>query len=283
MRTFLASVLVLAPLLAWAGEEPSSNPQVDVSAVQSVEPSSPPPTEAVPPPPSEIPAPPSDQSGAVNEQGAAPAGQWVYTQQYGWLWMPYGSNYTYVPPNGGTPDMYAYYPSVGWTWLVAPWIWGWGAAPYWGAYGPWGYGWYGYGYGRWFGWGQPWVGRPCFWHGGVWHGAPAPFHPAGPRATGVRPPAGAWGSRAGSANGMRSGAPMARGGVPAPHASGSFGGPRGFAPRPNGNFGGRPSAGFGGGSSMGHMGGFSGGHMGGFGGGHAGGFGGGGHGGGGHR
>ncbi len=38
--------------------------------------------------------------------------------------MPYRHSYVYLPPDGSTPNMYVYYPTVGWCWMVAPWIWG---------------------------------------------------------------------------------------------------------------------------------------------------------------
>ncbi len=88
------------------------------------------PPEKVPPAPVRAPAPARD-------------GQWVYTSQYGWLFMPYGSQYT---SEGSTRDVYpkayVYKPSQGWTWLAAPWVWGWGAYPYFGPAGPRNYAWY---------------------------------------------------------------------------------------------------------------------------------------------
>jgi hypothetical protein len=102
-----------------------------------------------------------------------PPGQWVYTSQYGWVWMPYGDAYTYVPPDGaGEPSMYVYYAGYGWTWIAAPWVWGYGPWPWFGAAGPYGFGWYGYGW-----WRQPWRyryvprGPMPYGRGG---GAPAP-------------------------------------------------------------------------------------------------------------
>ncbi len=81
-----------------------------------------------------------------------PPGQWVYTAQYGWVWMPYASAYTYVPPDGyGEPYMYVYHPYYGWNWLGAPWVWGWGPWPVFGVAGPGFYAWYGWG-----GWRDPW-------------------------------------------------------------------------------------------------------------------------------
>ncbi len=103
-------------------------------------------------------APPTE--GWAGDAQAGPPGQWVYTQQYGWIWMPYGDAYSYVPPDAGEPYEYVYYPSYGWTWVVAPWIWGYGPWPYFGAFGPAHFAWYGFGY-----WRTPWR----------WHYRPAPF------------------------------------------------------------------------------------------------------------
>jgi hypothetical protein len=63
-----------------------------------------------------------------------PSGQWAFTSQYGWVWMPYAQAYTYVPEIGD-PYMYVFYPSFGWRWVVAPWVFGWGPLPYWGNWG----------------------------------------------------------------------------------------------------------------------------------------------------
>jgi hypothetical protein len=118
------------------------------------------PAETPPTPPAQPPAPPP-QAQAADAQRAS-SGQWVYTEQYGWVWMPYGDAYSYVPPDGeGEPYEYVYYPSYGWTWVVAPWIWGFGPWPYFGVYGPAYFGWYAHGW-----WRSPWR----------WHFRPAPFH-----------------------------------------------------------------------------------------------------------
>src|SRR4051812_45900667 len=53
-------------------------------AVQAtVQPSTPAPSSSPPAPPSAPPSPPAQQSSVT--------GQWVYTSQYGWIWIPYGS------------------------------------------------------------------------------------------------------------------------------------------------------------------------------------------------
>ena len=58
--------------------------------------------------------------------------------------------YTWVPADGwGEPYMYVYYPSFGgWTWVAAPWVWGFGPWPYFGAYGAFGFDWYAAGWWR---------------------------------------------------------------------------------------------------------------------------------------
>ena len=99
-----------------------------------VQPPGPPPGGVPPPPPS---------------TGEVPSGQWVYTQQYGWVWMTYGDEYTYVPPGGtGEPLEYVYYGDYGWTWLAAPWVWGIGPRPFFGRPGPRPFAWYQHGYWR---------------------------------------------------------------------------------------------------------------------------------------
>jgi hypothetical protein len=84
------------------------------------------------------------QQVQVQAQPVAPSatGQWVYTQQYGWVYMPYGDQYVYTPSGGNVyPSEYVYTPSYGWSWLVAPWVWGWGPSVYF-SFGPRYYGWY---------------------------------------------------------------------------------------------------------------------------------------------
>jgi hypothetical protein len=199
---------------------------------------------------------PQVQQPMAANQGSG-AGQWVYTEQYGWVWMPYGDQYTYEGTASDTsPYAYVYYPNYGWTWLAAPWIWGWGSYPYFGVRGALGFGWYrglyhaGYGWGGYRGGGHGGYGFRGGSRGGYGYGG-GPRFGSGYRAAG--------GYRGGVAGGYR-------GGV-AGHM----------------NFSGGSHGGFGGGASSGggFHGGFGGGSHGGFGGGSHGGFG-GGHGGGGH-
>ena len=96
------------------------------------------PPEAAPPPPDQMQQAPQDQQAqqeapppvniappAATAPGAFPPGQWVSTSQYGWVWMPYGQNYTYAPTEaGGDPYQYLYSQTYGWRWLPAPWVFG---------------------------------------------------------------------------------------------------------------------------------------------------------------
>ena len=75
---------------------------------QGVEPTEPAPTW-IPPPPTEVDA--NTGQEVVVQQGV-PAGQWVFTSQYGWIWMPHGNSFTFVPTTGATPNMFVFYPTV---------------------------------------------------------------------------------------------------------------------------------------------------------------------------
>jgi hypothetical protein len=167
MRRLLAMLSLSLPLLAAA----QVNGPENVPPPAAVEPPAPPP-ESAPPPPLTTPAPPSVGPSVPPqaETAAAPPsdGQWVYTAQYGWVWMPYGQAYTYLPAGGAVPDMYVYYPAFGWRWVVAPWVWGLGPQPYFGVHGVVRFVWWGRGFGRWYGFGPRYVG----WGGrGYWAGA----------------------------------------------------------------------------------------------------------------
>ncbi len=103
------------------------------------------------------PSPPPATAAPAPAQPAAPseAGQWVYTRQHGWIWMAYRDAYTYVPPSGrGRPYAYVYRSDRGWSWVAAPWVWGIGPWPDFGARGPWRFGWYRAGH-----WRTPWRWR----------------------------------------------------------------------------------------------------------------------------
>jgi hypothetical protein len=90
---------------------------------QAAQPSTPAP-EQQPPAPPEQPLPPgqaqSQTQPRAGTEAAAGDGQW---SDYGWIWMPYGSQYTYEgAASDASPYSYVYYPSYGWTWLAAPWF-----------------------------------------------------------------------------------------------------------------------------------------------------------------
>jgi hypothetical protein len=261
---------------------------------QPVQPTEPAPTW-LPPPPTEIDA---TTGEVVVVQQAAPAGQWVFTSQYGWVWMPHGNSFTFLPANGATPNMFVFYPAVGWSWVVAPWVWGWGAMPWFGFAGWGGYPWWGSGFGRWYGFARPFAyagwnsGR--YWHGNRWNAVgpgfrappPRPGYgasnrpggavPPGPRAGGAPPPRTGPGvvSRSGSATpgspAVAAGRPYAAPGRPV-GAPSSYSAGRGFSPQSRNftsggqNFAARsyasaaPRGGFGGGYGGGQGGGFAGG------------------------
>ena len=173
MKTSLAlsAILVLAPSLARA-EEPVPHEgravllaQADAASQRAARSTS----EASPG------APPAREPGGAPQQpslqqATPPPGQWVYTEQYGWVYMPYGDAYAYAPESEtADPYMYVYYPAVGWTWVDAPWLWGWGPWPYFGVHGPWRFAWFGHGP-RFFGFHR---------FGGVHGFAPAPLRGVG--------------------------------------------------------------------------------------------------------
>jgi len=167
----MSIALLLATLASFPPLSAKTQAPAPASAqeVEAVTPDSPSPTKAPPPPPSRVPTPPAGVTAPTTQE--APQGQWVYTAQYGWVWMPYGDRYTHVVVEDDTALMYLYYPVVGWCWVDAPWLWGWGPRPHFGIYGTLHFGWWGHGYGRWYGWSRPYPhtwGRG-YYHGGSWH------------------------------------------------------------------------------------------------------------------
>jgi hypothetical protein len=185
-----ALALIAFPPLVHAQDEWGSPIPEDLTVAEEGAPSerSPPPSEQ----------PPSEPE-SVASSAAAPAGQWVYTAQYGWVWMPYSAAYVYAPTTVAQPYMFLYGPEFGWAWVGAPWVWGWGPSPHFGLHGGFRFGWRYPGY-AWSGWGHPrWYssgrgfGPRGFGSRGGWHGtAPAPPRAfAGPRAGGGGPRVGA--------------------------------------------------------------------------------------------
>jgi hypothetical protein len=172
--TVLALTSSCAATIAAVPEPDPAAPVVVQAAVTPPEPvpgAAPPPVDGAvvatsdAPPPIDLPTP------VVT--GALPAGQWVFTNQYGWVWMPYGSDFTAAPVfAGGDPCMYVYSGAWGWRWVAAPWVFGIGPQPYFGVYGYARFGWYGH----------PWFGHP-------WYGY-ARGYPPGYRGVVVTHPAG---------------------------------------------------------------------------------------------
>ena len=122
-------------------------------------------------------------------------GQWVYTEQYGWLYMPYGDQYiSKGTDDDGNSYGYAYQPGYGWMWLSAPWILEEGPSPYFGVLGPDEYTWL---RGR--------YGRSVYWGQDVYRHQPSPYDldyayfgsPGGGVSPGGHGPR-SWGSYAGS-------------------------------------------------------------------------------------
>ncbi len=143
VTVFLLTSLAIG--LSWGGSAfAQSAPQPVPQGVQAA----PPPGEAAPP--------------AAQWTYSYPTGQWVYTSDNGWVWVPADAAPTVVE---GVPYAYLYTPAYGWTWYVSPWGWG----PY--RYGAWvRHPW------RPYGWRGGWVAHPHVvvrlgvgWHGGYYH------------------------------------------------------------------------------------------------------------------
>jgi hypothetical protein len=155
----------------------------EAQTTQATPPGPPPSTTPVPvappaPPPTVAPTMPAAPSPPPPEQdvaGTAPEpstqGEWAYTDQYGWIWVPYADNFVNVPSGGAVPQMYVYQPSVGWTWVLAPWVWGLGPQPYL-VVGPGRFAWWGKGFGHWHGFNGEYAQWPArgYYHGGRWYG-----------------------------------------------------------------------------------------------------------------
>jgi hypothetical protein len=117
--------------------------EVAISASLVITPPIPVPTFVPPAPLLTPPVAPVAHYAAPRPVAASPVvtgGQWVYTSQYGWIYMPYGDQYAYS--HAASSYAYVYYPAFGWRWLAAPWIIGSGPYPHFGAHGPFAYGWY---------------------------------------------------------------------------------------------------------------------------------------------
>ena len=189
LPVFVLSLLLVPAIASAQSAGPPPPPPDDAQSVESARPADPEPDVQPPAPPA---APPpragdDDQVGILQQRSgdavgvlqgspddayrdrpapaAAPpaptSGQWVYTAQYGWVWMPYGRQYVDEGTYGAdTPYQYVYTVRLGWTWCSAPWLWGWGAYPYFGVLGPGRFGWYRGLYRSGYGWGHYRGGYP---------------------------------------------------------------------------------------------------------------------------
>lgn len=119
---------------------PEAPPQQGPSAQPETAPAAQAPPAQAAPPPAQVAA-PAAPAPAPSWVYSYPTGQWVYTTDRGWIWVPTGSTTTVFE---GVPYAYLYTPAYGWTWYISPWGWG----PY--------------RYGAWVG--HPW--HPVGWHGG---------------------------------------------------------------------------------------------------------------------
>ncbi len=139
---------------AFAQEQPAPQPQPAAPAeAPPTPPTAPPPQAAAPQ--TVVPAQPAPQAQPDGQAGQAqqpqqpqvvyqqpqeapppaaqwvysyPTGQWVFTTEYGWIWVPAGAT---SAAEEGVPYSYLYTPTYGWNWYISPW----GAGAY--HYGVW--------------------------------------------------------------------------------------------------------------------------------------------------
>jgi hypothetical protein len=156
------------PATQWTTEEPAPGVEPVTPSSSAVQPSAEAPTTTATPDPATAssaapisPAPPPPVVAPPPVPAVQTEGQWVYTETYGWIWVPQGSSAVIVQER---PYVYLYTPVYGWTWYGSPW-----------------------GYGGYYA--GPWVhaawGPMRVWHRGGWY-APPPRVVARPRV--VAPP-----------------------------------------------------------------------------------------------
>jgi hypothetical protein len=193
---------------------------------------------------------PLDDAQATDATGSGD-GQWVFTGQYGWVFMPYGDQYVDrgITAQVESPFAFVYVPSDGWGWVAAPWLWGWGTYPYFGASDPSRLAWYRWLYDGGYGWGGYRGGRRqnvrrigSTWYIGSAHSQEIPA--AAPVLSGGRQPGyhhhgflgGRWGGQAlgGYVRGNGFGGAGPSRVPPTPQGSGTDGGHRGGERSPGG-------------------------------------------------
>jgi len=106
------------PTIVYTEPAPQTPPAVAATPSQ-------PPAALPQPAPAEAPPP---QVVVEAQQPVASAGEWVYTAQSGYIWVPTGTTTQVIE---GVPSAYFYTPAYGWTWYASPW----GMGPF--AYGAW--------------------------------------------------------------------------------------------------------------------------------------------------
>jgi len=156
MKSLLVATICCSLSLGSAAQAKEEHAARDYVAIQGqtplepAQPTSSVPSQTPPAPPQQPPAPPTQgpRLEAPVAEGlpapeAAANGQWVFTSQYGWVFMPYGDQYVAQGiGTDGNPYSYIYHPGYGWQWLASPWLLGLGPNPYFGALGPAYFGWY---------------------------------------------------------------------------------------------------------------------------------------------
>ena len=140
----LLSCAIAMPALS----QPSAPMPPPPPPAEEATPPGPPPSSQPPPPPPAAPptAQPIEPPAGVDAAPPPPppssvAGEWVYTTQYGWVWMPYDQQYTHVIEKSGVAYEFVYYPRFGWRWVLAPWVFSLGPRPHF-VHGPGRFAWY---------------------------------------------------------------------------------------------------------------------------------------------
>jgi hypothetical protein len=96
-----------------------SPPPAPPNQVDANNPPPPAPAQAPPQAPQYAPSTGAEQAPPQSQWVYSSAeGQWVYTTDYGWIWVPRGAAASDME---GVPYAYLYTPAHGWTWYVSPW------------------------------------------------------------------------------------------------------------------------------------------------------------------
>jgi hypothetical protein len=148
-RVILAAVFLHCVMISTSRAQDYADPSAEAveqalpEGYQVAQPGTVAPNEVPPLPPLVPPSPPVGGPAPAPATDAFAGGQWVYTAEYGWVYMPYGDQYVC---QGAVDEFasyaYVYLPGGTWGWRTAPWVSGLGAYPYFGAAGPLQFGWY---------------------------------------------------------------------------------------------------------------------------------------------